>query len=707
MTKGSSPLARGALADQAAHRRVSRLIPARAGSTPRRRRPRPRRPAHPRSRGEHRQYECPLCGTGGSSPLARGAPVPAGGRRAAVRLIPARAGSTRAARATRPRAPAHPRSRGEHSGPDRGGGRGCRLIPARAGSTCCRGGRGGAGPAHPRSRGEHVHGPRVVITGFGSSPLARGAPRRAGEGPGAARLIPARAGSTRRTRSGARTPPAHPRSRGEHTLTNLSRSFSTGSSPLARGALTAESASTTPAGLIPARAGSTPRVWTWGRAPRAHPRSRGEHSDQSTAVMSPRGSSPLARGAPVELVAHPQADRLIPARAGSTPCGCGSRPPKPAHPRSRGEHVDTYGHLARSDGSSPLARGARPAHAVPRGRPGLIPARAGSTTRSGSARSGTSAHPRSRGEHDVGAAVRQAVTGSSPLARGALLLHDPSVLQHGLIPARAGSTARGSAPATRAAGSSPLARGARTGSRARSGPGGLIPARAGSTRSLLRARSWARAHPRSRGEHDETALSTAPYSGSSPLARGAPHRGAARSRPRGLIPARVGSTMARYLLDLADAAHPRSRGEHAIGGGATHRSRGSSPLARGAPRRRSAPPATTPAHPRSRGEHQPPAPGRPVGGGSSPLARGAPGHQRPQPHPRRLIPARAGSTARRGRRACLRRAHPRSRGEHDATSWRLRRRPGSSPLARGAPRRRGVVGHPVRLIPARAGSTAP
>ncbi len=74
------------------------------------------------------------------------------------------------------------------------------------------------------------------------------------------------------------------------------------------------------------------------------------------------------------------------------------------------------------------------------------------------------------------------------------------------------------------------------------------------------------------------------------------------------------------------------------------------------------------AHPRSRGEHLSPwAEGLSMTG-SSPLARGTPGLRHLQTRPTGLIPARAGNTAEQYLAGGNVRAHPRSRGEHTATS---------------------------------------
>ena len=92
-----------------------------------------------------------------------------------------------------------------------------------------------------------------------------------------------------------------------------------GSSPLARGTQTLEARWRDPAGLIPARAGNTPRtsVEIWGVW--AHPRSRGEHFHAALCGQPEVGSSPLARGTHVTETIPRLVPGLIPARAGNTP----------------------------------------------------------------------------------------------------------------------------------------------------------------------------------------------------------------------------------------------------------------------------------------------------------------------------------------------------------------------------------------------------
>ena len=213
-------------------------------------------------------------------------------------------------------------------------------------------------------------------------------------------------------------------------------------------------------------------------------------------------------------------------------------------------------------------------------------------------------------------------------------------------------------------GSSPLARG---------GPGrldrcaelgGLIPARAGRTLicSMLEGPRWA--HPRSRGADVSCLGVIRAWRGSSPLARGGPHRSVSANTAMGLIPARAGRTSTEEISSSAAEAHPRSRG------------------------------ADCPLH-RLRLPDV----------GSSPLARGgqcltAPHHVSP-----RLIPARAGRTGRSPHTRRRTRAHPRSRGADVAVHDFGGLREGSSPLARGGPDLQRSSSIRIGLIPARAGRT--
>ena len=130
-----------------------------------------------------------------------------------------------------------------------------------------------------------------------------------------------------------------------------------GSSPLARGTLAIRSGHSQRFRLIPARAGNTGRVQVRVLCIAAHPRSRGEHNLSSHAHNYAAGSSPLARGTRPAQAPRGSSWRLIPARAGNTAVIMQGRGCAAAHPRSRGEHGLRFSFFYLFNGSSPLARG--------------------------------------------------------------------------------------------------------------------------------------------------------------------------------------------------------------------------------------------------------------------------------------------------------------------------------------------------------------
>ena len=176
------------------------------------------------------------------------------------------------------------------------------------------------------------------------------------------------------------------------------------------------------------------------RPPTAHPRSRGENPKRRAIRTTLHGSSPLTRGKPGGRERTRSPCGLIPAHAGKTrkvPLGASGQA---AHPRSRGENHLPVKLPYNGGGSSPLTRGKR-GHEPPRRRcPGLIPAHAGKTSDTSSARTKTPAHPRSRGENSARRRLADLAAGSSPLTRGKRDLTRLRCQASGLIPAHAGKT---------------------------------------------------------------------------------------------------------------------------------------------------------------------------------------------------------------------------------------------------------------------------
>ena len=255
-------------------------------------------------------------------------------------------------------------------------------------------------------------------------------------------------------------------------------------------------------------------------------------------------------------------------------------------------------------------------------------------------------HPRSRGVYAFQRFLNQAVGGSSPLARGLRVRHLGRPVRRRIIPARAGFTA---APAS--------------------------------------SEAPTEDHPRSRGVYPLANSRPRSVSGSSPLARGLHPATEADLVASGIIPARAGFTGRRRRRWPSARDHPRSRGVYPRCAPAPCTRRRIIPARAGFTSGGAAPCGRHPDHPRSRGVYSRTVSRHSVLWGSSPLARGLPAH-------------RAGTGAAPA-------DHPRSRGVYHVL--RLSEAPdtGSSPLARGLRQDQDPHRPDDRIIPARAGFTAP
>ena len=275
-----------------------------------------------------------------------------------------------------------------------------------------------------------------------------------------------------------------------------------GSSPLARGLRGVRPAPDSESGIIPARAGFTAAATPSARPSPDHPRSRGVYYEREGKKPDMPGSSPLARGLRPERGHLRPHLRIIPARAGFTPCAAGGWRPTwriiparagftlfdssgrevaPDHPRSRGVYWAAFVRPPLASGSSPLARGLHLISPPREGSLGIIPARAGFTASGGTTSAPPRDHPRSRGVYGKTFMEAGQEGGSSPLARGLPRLHTGRVSRQRIIPARAGFTMVDPSSAGSLYGSSPLARGLHPVGRGGSQVGGIIPARAGFT----------------------------------------------------------------------------------------------------------------------------------------------------------------------------------------------------------------------------------
>ena len=415
------------------------------------------------------------------------------------RIIPARAGFTPSGTPRPPGRTDHPRSRGVYASGLGAGIIALRIIPARAGFTPGAAGPRRPRPDHPRSRG--VYGSRFATPPSppGSSPLARGLPLSPTPTTRRNWIIPARAGFTSSGTPRARSSADHPRSRGVYPAPAPTSSTRPGSSPLARGLQSGSLGGGDGPGIIPARAGFTPPSHDDGDDHGDHPRSRGVYLPTGDERDDAGGSSPLARGLRRDMDEIVRPVRIIPARAGFTPCIWRPSGAAGDHPRSRGVYLVVPARCGGSRGSSPLARGLHLDMGVQGVSVGIIPARAGFTTAPGCPSRPARDHPRSRGVY---------------------LFHTPD-------------------PPSRV---------------------WIIPARAGFTQPSHDGPETGPDHPRSRGVYPRRLRGGAPGPGSSPLARGLRGGPVQSVRARGIIPARAGFTGVDVECEAAGEDHPRSRG---------------------------------------------------------------------------------------------------------------------------------------------------
>ena len=233
-------------------------------------------------------------------------------------------------------------------------------------------------------------------------------------------------------------------------------------------------------GIIPARAGSSPRPSFECLAVGDHPRACGEQFTTSAGTIIGWGSSPRVRGAAGNKLVSFSFVGIIPARAGSRRSTDTQKNGERDHPRACGEQVATDDCTTDTEGSSPRVRGAVSGTPLTQTPTRIIPARAGSSCWNQLWGIVSRDHPRACGEQ--------------------VATDDCTTDTEGIIPARAGSRRTCCHASAASMGSSPRVRGAVVASSTECAILGIIPARAGSSGLLGRPLQWHRDHPRACGE---------------------------------------------------------------------------------------------------------------------------------------------------------------------------------------------------------------
>ena len=171
---------------------------------------------------------------------------------------------------------------------------------------------------HPRACGANFSISPVSMGRPGSSPRVRGKRKLAGRPIQHVRIIPARAGQTRRFFHVIIRCTDHPRACGANHRRRRQQGQEGGSSPRVRGKLRRAVPMQSGLRIIPARAGQTRSYVRASAAAPDHPRACGANGQIKVHFNDSFGSSPRVRGKLGARSGQPAWSRIIPARAGQT-----------------------------------------------------------------------------------------------------------------------------------------------------------------------------------------------------------------------------------------------------------------------------------------------------------------------------------------------------------------------------------------------------
>ncbi len=262
------------------------------------------------------------------------------------------------------------------------------------------------------------------------------------------RFIPAGAGNRIASSTSQQESPVHPRGRGEQPTTEIMLTTYAGSSPRARGTAHSAGSDGTPVRFIPAGAGNSQISTASRTASTVHPRGRGEQLAIGQLRVNTDGSSPRARGTDYRSASERNQVRFIPAGAGNSTRQQTARPPPPVHPRGRGEQFSVIVPTAQLSGSSPRARGTVMLPTNQRSYYRFIPAGAGNSDDHSLSPGSSPVHPRGRGEQQMSYVRWYGRDGSSPRARGTGSLPAVIAFTRRFIPAGAGNSSQLNSPST-------------------------------------------------------------------------------------------------------------------------------------------------------------------------------------------------------------------------------------------------------------------
>ena len=171
--------------------------------------------------------------------------------------------------------------------------------------------------------------------------------------------------------------------------------------------------------IIPAHAGQTCRFFRMPWLVPDHPRACGANPRTRPTITRRNGSSPRMRGKHTGVAITNNAERIIPAHAGQTPCALFTTDAGTDHPRACGANHTSAWRFAVPDGSSPRMRGKQRQYVR------MIK---------------HADHPRACGANVCVSLAHSTTPGSSPRMRGKLVIVVPINATQRIIPAHAGQT---------------------------------------------------------------------------------------------------------------------------------------------------------------------------------------------------------------------------------------------------------------------------
>ena len=281
------------------------------------------------------------------------------------------------------------------------------------------------------------------MSGDGSSPRGRGTRDRRHPQERQPRIIPAWAGNAQEQRPQVPRRQDHPRVGGERCKPSAAYSKRPGSSPRGRGTRFTGWRRSWESRIIPAWAGNARIRPTHALESADHPRVGGERSQRSSFSASFNGSSPRGRGTPARRRRARRWPRIIPAWAGNASRSPTASTPDTDHPRVGGERNCMKKITSVASGSSPRGRGTRRSAVLQAIKGRIIPAWAGNARPSRTSAVSEADHPRVGGERIRTNAEGTYANGSSPRGRGTLRPGRTAHRRRRIIPAWAGNAPSG------------------------------------------------------------------------------------------------------------------------------------------------------------------------------------------------------------------------------------------------------------------------